>query len=176
MTQSTILQTKRLRIRPVVSADLSYVYQGLSDPEVIRYYGVSYDSLEACKEQMTWFDSLEREGTGKWWVLEDNETSAFVGAAGFNNWEQVHQKTEIGLWLLPAYWSRGYMQEAIPALISYGFDVMRLHRIEGYVESENTKCKSALNKLGFSHEGTLVDCEIKNDRFISLDIYAKLNV
>jgi len=52
---------------------------------------------------------------------------------------------------------------------------MDLHRIEGFVETDNVNCKNAMKKLDFIHEGTMKDCEIKNGKFISLDIYAKLN-
>jgi len=31
-----------------------------------------------------------------------------------------------------------------------------------------------MEKLNFEYEGTMKECEIKNGRFISLDIYAKL--
>ncbi len=32
-----------------------------------------------------------------------------------------------------------------------------------------------MDKLDFTFEGTMKDCEIKNGKFISLDIYALLN-
>jgi len=32
-----------------------------------------------------------------------------------------------------------------------------------------------LNQLGFQLEGIMRDCEIKDEQFISLEIYAKLN-
>jgi [ribosomal protein S5]-alanine N-acetyltransferase len=67
------------------------------------------------------------------------------------------------------------MTEAIPLICKYGFEKLALHRIEGFVEPENLNSKKALDKLGFKHEGTMRDCEIKNGRFISLDIYAILN-
>ena len=67
------------------------------------------------------------------------------------------------------------MKEAMPIICDYGFEKLRLHRIEGLVESDNTNCKRAMAKLDFLHEGTMIDCEIKNGKFISLDIYAKLN-
>jgi ribosomal-protein-alanine N-acetyltransferase len=43
------------------------------------------------------------------------------------------------------------------------------------VESDNQNCKKVMEKLDFEHEGTMKDCEIKNGKFISIDIYAKLN-
>lgn len=62
----------------------------------------------------------------------------------------------------------------MPLICNYGFDELGLHRIEGFVESNNTNCKKAMEKLDFQYEGTMKDCEIKNGEFISLDIYAKI--
>jgi len=58
------------------------------------------------------------------------------------------------------------------AIVDHCFNVFNIHRIEGFVESNNTNCKRGLSKLGFQHEGTLVDCEKKNGVFISLDVFA----
>ena len=80
---------------------------------------------------------------------------------------------EIGFWLLPEYWGKGIMTEGLPLIYNYGFNHLGLHRIERSVETENTICKKAIAKLKFSYEGTMKDCEIKNGKFISLDIYAK---
>ena len=66
------------------------------------------------------------------------------------------------------------MKEAMPLICNYGFDNLGLHRIEGFVESKNKNCKNAMAKLDFQHEGTMKECEIKNGKFISLDIYAKV--
>ena len=66
------------------------------------------------------------------------------------------------------------MSEAVPLICNYGFEKSRLNRIEGFVETENENSKKLLTKLNFQHEGTMHECEIKNERFISLDIYAKI--
>jgi [ribosomal protein S5]-alanine N-acetyltransferase len=85
-----------------------------------------------------------------------------------------HKKAEIGFWLLTEFWGQGLMSEVIPLICNYGFDNLGLHRIEGLVETDNLNCKNAMKKLEFKYEGTMRDCEIKNRKFISLDIYAKL--
>ncbi len=33
-----------------------------------------------------------------------------------------------------------------------------------------------MTKLDFNHEGTMEDCELKNGKYISLDIYAKIDL
>lgn len=75
---------------------------------------------------------------------------------------------------MPNFWGQGMMKEAMPLICDFGFNQLGLHRIEGFVESENKNCKNAMYRLDFQHEGTMKDCEIKNGKFISLDIYAKL--
>ena len=66
------------------------------------------------------------------------------------------------------------MTEAIPFICVYDVDNSWLHRIEGLVERENVNCKGAIEKLSFTHDGVMRDCEMNNGKFISLDIGIKL--
>lgn len=170
-----LIRTERLLLRQFCDADLPSVFEGLSHPDVIRYYGVNFQTMEAAKEQMEFFAGLERDGTGIWWAICSQDTGEFLGGGGFNNLSKEHRKAEIGFWLLPEHWGKGIMAEAMPLICEHGFNELGLHRIEGFVESENTNCKRALARLGFLHEGTMAECEVKNGRFISLDIYARLS-
>ena len=170
---SPIIKTKRLLLRKFIASDLENVYKGLSDPEIIKYYGVSYKTLEDTKAQMQFFVDLEKEGTGIWWAVCSLDNKTFYGAGGLNSLNKVHKKAEIGFWLLKEFWGQGIMTEVMPIICNYGFDNLELHRIEGLVETDNLTCKKAMKKLDFKLEGTMKDCEVKNGKFISLDIYAK---
>ena len=123
---------------------------------------------------MDWFAKLEKKGTGMWFAVCSLDNKIFYGAGGLNDLIKEHKKAEIGFWLLTDFWGKGIMTEAMPLICNYGFDELELHRIEGFVESGNTNCKKAMAKLDFQHEGTMKDCEIKNGKFISLDIYSKI--
>src|SRR5690606_5042185 len=95
------LTTPRLWLRPIEPADIDHVYRGLSHPDVIKYYGVSFHSLEATQEQMAWFRDLEENGTGIWWAICSPDNRIFYGAGGFNGMSREHRKAEVGFWLLP---------------------------------------------------------------------------
>ncbi|MBL3655199.1 GNAT family N-acetyltransferase [Fulvivirga sediminis] len=164
------IKTNRLLIRSINEMDIENIYRGLSDPEVIQYYGISYNSLEATQEQMDWYAAPDQY----WWAINSADNKTFYGAAGLNDVLHQHHKAEIGFWLLPPFWGQGIIQEALPEICRYGYDKLNLHRIEGFVESDNENSKKALTKLNFKHEGTMRDCEIKNGQFISLEIYAKI--
>jgi len=168
------IKTKRLLLRPFQPDDLENVFRGLSHPDIIPHYGVRYDSLDATKAQMEFFFDLEKNGTGMWWAICSLDNSIFYGAGGLNSLSKEHKKAEIGFWLLPEYWGKGILSEAMPLICSYGFNQLGLHRIEGFVESKNENCKNAMKKSSFKLEGTMVDCEIKDGHFISLDIFALL--
>lgn len=157
------IKTERLLLRQFVESDLENVYKGLSNPEIIKYYGVSYKTLEDTKAQMQFFADLEKEGTGIWWAVCSLDNKTFYGAGGLNSLGKEHKKAEIGFWLLTEFWGQGIMTEVMPIICSYGFDNLDLHRIEGLVETENLNCKNAMKKLGFKHEGTMIDCEIKTE-------------
>jgi len=174
MTKNKEIKSNRLLLRPFIESDLKYVFQGLSHPDIIKHYGVNFDSLEATKEQMDWFADLDKNETGMWFAVCSSDNKTFFGAGGLNDLSKEHKKAEIGFWLLTDYWGKGIMTEAMPVICDYGFDNLGLHRIEGFVESDNTNCKNAMAKLDFQYEGTMNDCEIKNGKFISLDIYAKI--
>lgn len=169
------IKTERFLLRQFIESDLENIFKGLSDPEIIKYYGVSYKTLEATKEQMEFFTNLEKEGTGIWWAICSLDNTIFYGAGGLNNLNKEHKKAEIGFWLLKDYWGQGIMTEVMPFICEFGFNKLGLHRIEGLVETENLNCKNAMKKLDFILEGTMQNCEIKNGKFISLHIYAKLN-
>lgn len=170
----SVMKTDKLLLRQIISEDKENIYKGLSHPDVIKFYGVNFHSLEATEEQMIWYRELEENETGIWWAICSTDAQTFYGAGGFNNLNKQHKKAEIGFWLLPEFWGKGIMQEAFPLICNYGFETLGLNRIEGFVDSENSSCKKAIEKLNFKLEGTMRECEIKDGKFLSVDIYSKL--
>ena len=168
------METNSYRLKEIQWADLENVFRGLSNPEITKFYDVHYSSLEETQEQMEWYENLKENGTGIWWGIFDRKDDSFCGAGGFNDLNQAHRKAEIGFWLLKEYWGKGILKEVMPVLFAYGFSELNLNRIEGFVQSENEKCKRALKKVDFTYEGTMREYEIKNGTKIDLDIYAIL--
>ncbi len=168
------IKTKNILLRQISDSDIDKIFEGLSHPSVIEYYGVNFKTIEDTKEQMQWYKNLQQKALGIWWALCSADNEIFYGAAGLSDLSSEHAKAEIGFWLLPQFWGKGLMQEALPLVLNYGFNTYNLHRIEAFVENKNKSSKGLLQKLGFTYEGTMRECEIKAKQFISLDIYAKI--
>ena len=92
----TIIKTERLLLRQFIKSDLENVFKGLSDPEIIKYYGVSYQTLEDTKAQMKFFADLEKEETGIWWAICSLDNNIFYGAGGLNSLNKELKKGEKG--------------------------------------------------------------------------------
>jgi ribosomal-protein-alanine N-acetyltransferase len=166
-----VFKTGRLLLRQFKNADLKNVFLGLSHPEVTRYYGVHFRTLEETKKQIEWFAELEEKETGIWWAVCSSDDSIFYGAVGLYFLNRKLKKTEIGFWLMPEFSGQGIIMESVLPVLDYGFRKMHLKQIEAEVETENTTSIRVLKKLNFLHKDTRKDCEIKNGKYISLDVY-----
>ena len=61
-------------------------------------------------------------------------------------------KAELGYALSPTYWGQGIVPEAALEVISYGFEYLRLKRIEVGVFTDNFQSQRVCEKLGFTKD------------------------
>lgn len=161
-------------LRRIHRRDVDAIFAGLSNPQVIAHYGVSYQSLEATDEQMRWYDELLERREGIWWGIALPGRDELVGACGFNDWSHADRSLDIGYWLMPEHWGRGLMQTCLPVIIRFALGTLGVHRIHADVEPENPASARLLERLGFIFEGTLRELEYKDERFLSLHQYSLL--
>ena len=169
------LTTERFILRQIIESDQPKIFEGLSHPDVIKYYGVNYHTLEETSKQMNWYNQSIKDETGIWWAINYKGNDELIGACGFNNLDAKNKKAELGYWLLTGHWGFGVIQEVLPYIIEYAFDHLHLHRLEAVVESLNSRSKKVMESLDFYYEGTLHESEIKNGEYIDLDYYAIIN-
>lgn len=168
------LLTERLLLQQVLPEDQQFIFEGLSHPEVIPFYGVRYASFEDTKKQMEWYAKAYEEDTGGPWKMIEKTSGKKMGVIAYYYHKAEHRKAEVGFWLFPEYWNKGFVSEAMKAVMDYCRKEKNIHRLEAFVEEGNTASNKVLEKAGFQYEGTMRDCEIKDGRFISLLIYARI--
>lgn len=86
----------------------------------------------------------------------------------------AHQHAELGYWLGIPFWGNGYATEAAGAVVRYGFEQIKLHRIFASHFEGNIASKRVLEKIGMRYEGCLRQHILKWGRFIDLELYAIL--
>ena len=66
------------------------------------------------------------------------------------------------------------MQEAVAAVLSYGFSAIKLHSVEANINPANVASKKLLEKNGFVQEAYFKENFYYNGRFMDAPIYALL--
>ena len=71
------------------------------------------------------------------------------------NWDAVYRSALLGYCLDEPAWGQGFATEAAGALLQWAFNTLDLNRVQSEADTRNAASGRVLEKLGFSHEGTL---------------------
>jgi RimJ/RimL family protein N-acetyltransferase len=151
-----IVETDRLLLREFDEGDAADYYALGSDPEVVRYIGISpFTRLEQALEVLraTALSDYRKHGFGRWACIL-KASSEFIGFAGLKRLDDLGE-VDVGFWLLPTFWGRGFATEAGRAALNYGFDVLKRERIIGLVDPANLASVRVLQKLGMTCAGSI---------------------
>jgi ribosomal-protein-alanine N-acetyltransferase len=150
------LQTARLTLRELRDEDAPAAFPLYSDPEATRFVGKPpHASLDETLELLRRNQHLHPAGAGVAWGLCLRGEDRFIGYAGHWRLMKQHHRSEIGYMLLPEHWGVGLMNEALRAILSFGFDRMGLNSVEAQTDPANTRSQRTLELLGFRQDGLL---------------------
>lgn len=167
------IETERLILRETMPEDAPAIYRLFADPLVTRYYDLEpYTSVGQAEALIDFFDeSFELERAIRWGI-ERKKDGALMGTCGYV-WLRTH-RGEIGYELHSDYWRRGYMSEALDAILDFGFTELGLNRIEALTMLENEASMGLLRSLGFQQEGILRQHDFFKGQFHDMRLFAIL--
>lgn len=149
-----IISTKRLILRPIRLTDASSVFKYAKLPNVGPMAGWEpHESLKNAEDFITYALRKKDYGQPGVYSIILRESQQMIGAIEIHSYKE--QKGAIGFVLNPEYWNNGYITEASKALIIFGFEVLRLQRLEYCHFPHNIASKRVCEKLGFVFEGVL---------------------
>jgi [ribosomal protein S5]-alanine N-acetyltransferase len=77
-----------------------------------------------------------------------------VGGIGLSNVRRgVSETASLGYWIGEPYARQGLMSAALPLVLDFSFDRLRLHRVEAACLPSNVPSRALLTRTGFRHEG-----------------------
>jgi [ribosomal protein S5]-alanine N-acetyltransferase len=169
-----VITTPRVVLRWISEDDIDSLYEIFSNPQVMRYWSSVPlpDRAAAADLQREIADGNESETMFKWGLaLRDSNT--VIGTTTLFNLNLDNGRAELGYAMDHAHWGKGYMNEALKALVSHAFEVMELRRLEADVDPRNAASIRTLERLGFQREGFLrerwhVNGEIQDAFFYGL--------
>ncbi len=169
------LETPRLILRRPIERDVSKLFEMRSDPITSEYLNCDLD--EDIEQTQAWLADVCKKmdaGDSVLWIIELREQNETIGTVSFWRWVKEHYRAEIGYRLLPGFWRKGLMFEALWPVLSYGFDRMGLHSVEANTHPENLASRALLEKIGFVLEGHFVENYFHNGIFHDSTIYSLL--
>lgn len=170
-----IIETERLILREVTLEDAEDMFVYLSDPDVVRHMGLEpYQSVKDIEDEIRWYQSIYKEGTGIRWGVTLRDSGRMIGSCVFLNRVPKHHRAEAGFEISKAYWGKGMASEALKAVVPVGFQHYGLERIEALIEPENTPSQRLVERHGFVREGLLRHYEYTCGKFDDLYMYSIL--
>ncbi len=149
------LETERLILRPTSITDAEQMYNNwASDPEVTKYlFWKPHADIEVTKGVLANWDKENERLDYYHWGIVVKETGQIIGAGGTLGINEKHHSTDLGYCISRAYWGKGYMSEAVAAMITYLFNTVGLNRIAASHDTENVGSGRVMQKCGMTFEG-----------------------
>lgn len=173
MRYPPVIETERLVLRPFVMEDV---------PWVVEYAGAreTYDGTlcmphpYAEEDAVKWISSHNsRFFNGQGLESAITLNGEFIGVVGLSI-SKNHNRAEIGYWLGKPHWNRGYMSEAVKAVVQYAFEELELNKITSRHFPHNPGSGRVLEKAGFRKEGVLRSEYLKDGVYLDAVVFGYL--
>lgn len=168
------LQTRNLILRRLVPPDAEAVFRIFADAAVTQYYDLeTFTTLEQASQLIQrQTDRFEQQAGVRWGIALPGD-NVIIGSCGYI-FDKPHAHAGLGYELGQAFWRRGFMTEALEAIIRFGFERLALNRIQALVMRDNRASVQLLHKLGFQEEGILRESKFFKGQFHDLHCFSLL--
>jgi [ribosomal protein S5]-alanine N-acetyltransferase len=147
------LQTERLVLRQLTSADATEIFKLRSDDHVNEY--VDRQRPQSIDDALAFIHRINTAIFNNemiFWAIVPRQQQKLVGTIVLWNISPELQRAELGYELLPECEGQGIMKEAFEEVLAYGFEVMKLQSIEAFTRSTNERSLKLLGAYDFIHD------------------------
>lgn len=154
------LYTERLQLRQLTPSDATQLFAIRSHPKVHEFLpDFKPASLSKIEELLEKLHQALLKNQSIMWAICLKENLELIGTTCLWNISLKYEKADIGYDLHPDFHRKGLMQEAVTAVLKYGFDLINLATIEAMTHQKNVASVQLLLKNGF--QKVVVEKEIR---------------
>jgi ribosomal-protein-alanine N-acetyltransferase len=173
------IKTERLFLRPLQDEDVPKMFAILQKyPDITKF--MSFEPPQKEEETRGFFYESQKsfpEKSIRWGIFLEGK---FVGIIALEGIERkmrawITETAEIGYWLSPEFHNQGIMTEAGKAVLGFGFERLKLHKITINHISENIASQKVIEKMGFRYVGEMKDHFFRSKKWMSDKLY-EMNV
>jgi len=155
--------------------DMKYLYQWFSDIEFLKYYDYVPpvpQKRDEVNKTFSDYNSSEESIVFAVRLLSDNK---IIGIAGFDDIVKCNEVATLFVGIgLSALRGKGYGKESLNLLLNYGFDTMKLHRIQLNVLEFNISAIKLYESVGFKREGVFREFVLRDKLRYNMFLYGLL--
>ncbi len=143
------LETDRLRFELYTDRDHVDFVELLTDPVVMRF--VDKGPLDRDQADVLWQKLMQEfypSGIDTIWAVFAKDDMRYVGNASLRPRPEKQKDWEIGYYLRPSEWGKGFATEIASRLVRHAFDVAGLQEVYATVDKDNTASIHVLEKCG----------------------------
>lgn len=141
-----MIKTRRLKIYPCTNEQMESLIEGQTSMELKAAYTQMLNDCLSNPEQRVWYAI---------WNLELNDDSnVVIGNMSFRGLDK-EGVLEIGYGMNAGYEGKGYMTEAVSAIVRWASTQDGVKKIEAEIEESNGASKRVLKKAGFVLNGKM---------------------
>lgn len=171
---NVVLETNRLVLKGISPADIHHAFSTCTPAEIKVQFGLDDDGFFHYQQMHE--KGMETFRLSQFsFLLTIKESGKRIGECGFHTWNRTHRRSEIFYFLRSdSSKKKGYMKEALPVVIRFGFETLALHRIEALVAADNVPSIRLLKENGFTFEGTMREDYVVDGKNEDSDCYSLL--
>ena len=174
-TGTRVLETPRLVLRRFEEKDAEAMFAWAGDSQVTRFLRyATHKSVDDSRAVLRQWQECYRRPDFYEWAVTEKECSRTVGAIALNVLNEHDRSGDVGYCLLRECWGRGYMSEALSAVLEFGFHTVGFNRIEGTHSELNPASGAVMRRCGMQYEGLSRQLYYSNEGFQDCHRYARL--
>lgn len=144
------IETVRLILRAWTMEDAPDLYDYAKSPLVGPAAGWKpHESIEETRAYLT--ASIPEDQT---WAIVPKATGRAIGSIGLHKTRNPKAR-EIGYVLHPSEWGKGYMTEAVKAVLLFAFEILDMEIVRVGHFPDNVRSRNVIQRCGFRYEGML---------------------
>lgn len=146
-----ILKGQKTILRPIKMTDAPFFVKWLRDPEVTQFINARRITVKKEKE---WIANIPKKKQEKNFSIETHDKVLIGNAVLRISKKSEDNFAEFGIMIGDKrYWNQGYGTDVVKTIVKYGFEILKLHRIQLSVAAFNPRALRVYRKIGFKPEG-----------------------
>ncbi|AEH01269.1 GNAT family N-acetyltransferase [Lacinutrix sp. 5H-3-7-4] len=168
-TTTKNLETNRLYLNKIEQHQVEIIFKLRSNSIVCKYIARPlYKKRTEARIHLDKVINELKQNSAITWVISLKTDNTPIGTICLWNFSDDRKTAEVGYDLLPEYFKKGIMSEALDAVVDFGFNTIHLNAIEAFTQFENLASISLLEKKGFKFQKDREDKDYPKNRIFVL--------